>query len=519
MYKEHFGFRVLPFSKTANAEIFYSNPVFQEALASLQHAIEVGNGIIIVTGENGTGKTTLVRKFLSDMGSSLRPVHAVTTNVPFFDMLRSALNDLGVVHRSADNLETIELFNNYVAHNERNGATTGLFLDQAHGMDDEGFEDLRGLLSFAENQPSLPRIFLIGEPGLMDKFDRPEQRQLKQRAGLHCRLVPLIAGEVGRYIEFRLRSAGYESAGLFDPSAVAAVARYSQGIPRLVNNICDNALLEAYRRSRGLVDSTIIEDVARNLRLEGPEPAAQVAEDKGAIGGESSSPDWQIETVWSSLQGKDEPAALNVIEPGQREGLNRKAAGALLGLMTLGLAGAAMHFGTAGSDKLDGESSNGSAAMSTSSATESASSLEARPAQRWASRDGITGDRGTVIFDDGNTRLGAVSGSVIPPSVELSKPAPAANLKTSNAGASRPDASRQNKSPDAEPDTKKLPVEIKIHAALRNRAIEGVSVTLVNQIAILRGQVASLRQKAMAEHAALGVREVARVKNLIKIGP
>ncbi len=519
MYTEHFGFRSLPFSSTPSPEFFYQNPVFQEALAYLQHGVQAGNGVILVTGEIGTGKTTLVRKFLRDMGSAVRPIHImIGTKAPFFDMLRAALNDLGVATQSSDELEIAKKFKNYIRRSEQDGAATCLIMDEAQSLENGGFEELRRLLSSAESQGSVPQIFLIGEPELLNRLDRPAQRQLKQRVGLHCRLAPLVEGEIGRYIEFFVRSAGYPGDGLFDSAAVAAVAQYSRGIPRLVNKICDNALLEAYRRSQEMVDRKIVDEVARNLRLKQPQPAAQATAEGGAIEGKTSSPDWQIKSVWSSLQNKDEPAVVNVTGP-RREGASRKVAGALLGLMTLGLAGLAMHFGTAGFAKLDDEPANGNALMSPSSSTRSGPSLDVHPAQQRASRGATSGKPSTGIFADGNIHSGAFSTSEITPLPKLSEPTPAANLEKSSVGTLRPDEFRQVKSPNPEPITQKRRVEIKVREAFRLRAIEGVSVTLVNQIAILRGQVASRRQKAMAERAALGVREVARVKNLIRIRP
>ena len=516
MYKEYFGFRDLPFSDLPNPELFYSNPVFEEALASLHHGVHAKNGIIVVTGDNGTGKTTLMRKFLHDMGSSLRPIHVVRTALPLFSMLRAALNNLGAAHQSTDELETVETFKNYVRRNARDGATTCLIFDEADCMINESFEELKRLLQITETQSSLPQIFLIGEPELMNKLDRPEQRQLKQRVGLHCRLVPLIKSEVGRYIEFHIRSAGYEGARLFDLSAVEAVAHYSEGIPRLVNKICDNALLAACRHSRKEVLRDLVDEVARDLHMVGHEQARQVAamDNNGGIHGGTSSPDWQIESVWSNLRINDEPEPPPLIAPQPRGKFNIKIVGLLGVLVVLGLAGGIMHFGTA---KSYIEFSKGSVETSKASVGDQGLSADGEMAKRLSLQNAPSGNRNPAALDGDHDDMGAVSKREILSSVKISEPISGTSVEKIDAGTSPQISSQKVRVPQGMSNTERRLLEIKIYKAIRNRAIEGVSVTLVKHIAILSGQVASVRQKAMAERAALGVREVARVKNQIRI--
>ena len=145
-----------------------------------------------------------------------------------------------------------------------------VLVDEAQNLSDEALEGLRLLSNLETDQEKLIQIVLMGQPELQARLDRPSLRQLKQRVALQCRLIPLKDKEVCRYIEFRLRAAGYNGKDLFYPDAYHQIAFYSNGIPRLVNIICDNALLCAYARSQKIVSADMINEVARDLSLQSP---------------------------------------------------------------------------------------------------------------------------------------------------------------------------------------------------------------------------------------------------------
>ena len=157
--------------------------------------------------------------------------------------------------------------NDYLIKQLKQGHIVSVLVDEAQNLSDEALEGLRLLSNLETDQEKLLQIVLMGQPELERKLDQPTLRQLKQRVAVQCRLDPLKDEEVGPYIDFRLRVAGYEGKGLFHRDAVQEIAFYSKGIPRLMNIICDNALLNAYARSQETVSADIIREVARDLRL------------------------------------------------------------------------------------------------------------------------------------------------------------------------------------------------------------------------------------------------------------
>ncbi|MGH7774013.1 MAG: ExeA family protein, partial [Candidatus Binatia bacterium] len=164
-------------------------------------------------------------------------------------------------------LTMLQQLNDYLIDQLQKGHTVSLLIDEAQNLSDEALEELRLLSNLETDKEKLLQIVLMGQPELEVKLDQPQLRQLKQRVALQCRLARLGDQEVGPFIDFRLRAAGYEGEGLFNPDAVKQIAFYSKGIPRLINIICDNALLTAYAGSRKTVSTDIIRDVAQDLRL------------------------------------------------------------------------------------------------------------------------------------------------------------------------------------------------------------------------------------------------------------
>src|SRR5512132_2495776 len=240
MYNRYFGFLESPFSVTPDPRFFYNNPVYLEAYANLRYGIEAKKGFIAITGEVGTGKTTLLRKLMHSLQSSIHSVFIFNTAVSFNELLRLILSDLGLPAEGKDRLAMIEELNGYLLEQVTKGDIVCLLIDEAQNLSDESLEGLRLLSNLETDKEKLLQIVLMGQPELQIKLARTNLRQLRQRIAIQCEITPLKDEEVGSYINFRLWVAGYRSEDLFEREAVDKITHYSKGIPRLINIICDN---------------------------------------------------------------------------------------------------------------------------------------------------------------------------------------------------------------------------------------------------------------------------------------
>ena len=285
MYEKHFGFVELPFSVSPDPRFFYSNPVYREALVTLHYGIEARKGFVIITGEAGTGKTTLLRMLMHNLDSAIHTAFIFNPRLSFTALLRFILSDLGVASSAKDRLKLTEQLNGHLIEQLKKGQTVALLVDEAQALSDEILEELRLLSNLETDREKLIQIVLMGQPELERKLDDHELRQLKQRVTLRCRLLPLSQHEVGLYIASRLKTAGYEGKELFAPEAVEKITHYSNGIPRLVNVVCDNALVIASAASKKRVSAEMIEEVARDLKLTGqPQVKAEAATTDSELG-------------------------------------------------------------------------------------------------------------------------------------------------------------------------------------------------------------------------------------------
>lgn len=265
MYNAHFQFRECPFGVTPDPQFYYSNAVYREAWATLRYGVEGRKGFIVISGEAGTGKTTLLRKALHQFPANIKAAYIPNTLVSFNELLRLILKDLGLPSSTKDKFDMMDLLNQYLLEQSYNGHIVALLIDEAQDLSLECLEELRLLGNLETDKHKLLQIVLVGQPGLERKLNQPELLQLKQRVVVRCRLQPVATDEVGAYIESRLQTIGHTSADLFDPEAIEKIAFYSKGIPRLINIICDNALLNAYAASQFKVSAAMIEEAADDL--------------------------------------------------------------------------------------------------------------------------------------------------------------------------------------------------------------------------------------------------------------
>jgi general secretion pathway protein A len=282
MYGPYFGLAELPFSVTPDPRFSYNNSLYREAFATLRYGIETRKGFIVITGEAGTGKTTLLRRLMRSVEATIHTAFIFNTRLGFTELLRLALNDLGLVNCAQDRLTLMAELNDYLIEQLEKDHIVSLLVDEAQDLSDEMLEELRLLSNLETDRAKLIQIVLMGQPELERKLDQPKFQQLKQRVAVRCRLAPLKSTEVAPYIDSRLQTVGYQGKELFDLGSIQKIALYSKGIPRLINVICDNALLIAYATSKSKVSAKIIDEVARDLQLIEPSRVEAAAERKPA---------------------------------------------------------------------------------------------------------------------------------------------------------------------------------------------------------------------------------------------
>jgi len=273
MYRKYYGLARNPFDISPDRYFFYPTPRHNEALANLNYGVQRRRGFIVVTGEVGTGKTLLARCLL-DMLASKRISFAFVFNpiLSVEDFLYYVIMDLRLPIQGKRKSEILVLLNNYLISRHRLGSTVALIVDEAHLLSFELLEEIRLLTNLETSQQKLLQIILLGQPELDCKLDLPRLRQLKQRVSLRCRLEPLSAQELRGYLFSRLKLAGASShrGTLFSDEAIAAIHQYSGGIPRLINTICENALISGYARNASTITPDIIGEVAADFRLDLP---------------------------------------------------------------------------------------------------------------------------------------------------------------------------------------------------------------------------------------------------------
>jgi general secretion pathway protein A len=268
MYAEYYGLKEIPFGLTPNPKYIFKTDSYLEVVSNLKYCISQSKGLVVVTGEVGTGKTTTLRSVLQQFGPDILSVYIFNPFIKveeFFELFTQGLN-LGL-QQGASKAEVLNSLCRCLAQRHSKGLRTVLIIDEAHGLSPQVLEEVRLLANFETNSEKLLQIILCGQPELRETLNQPELRQLKQRISLRCSVKPLQLHEINNYIRFRLKTAGAERVNIFEPSAVDLIARASAGIPRIINNICDNALLYGYSSERPAITRDIISDVIEALDI------------------------------------------------------------------------------------------------------------------------------------------------------------------------------------------------------------------------------------------------------------
>jgi len=257
----------LPFALTPDPRFIYFTPSHTEVMANLHYGIESGKGLVVVTGEVGTGKTTILRWMMQRLDRTVLVAYIFNPrlSVPEFYQHVATLLDVQKWETKSELL--IELGRKLEERHSR-GLRTVLIIDEAQGLSPHVLEEIRLLSNFESDTAKHLQIVLTGQPELRDVLNNPDLRQLKQRIALRCVIKPLPnIEETDRYITSRLLVAGAENTDVFSPEAVDYIYRCSAGIPRNVNNLCDNALLAGYAAGEATIRRDLIEEVAETFDM------------------------------------------------------------------------------------------------------------------------------------------------------------------------------------------------------------------------------------------------------------
>jgi general secretion pathway protein A len=246
MYEQFYGFREAPFNLTPDPRFLFFSDRHREAFNHILFGIQERKGFIQLTGEVGAGKTTVCRALLKQLGNGYRTALILNPSLTSSQLLRTVLTELGLQSKSPDRVASLETLNGYLLEQAAAGNDVVLLIDEAQDLGDELLEQVRLLSNLETEQRKLLQIVLVGQPELRDKLNTQGLRQLRQRITVRYHLTPLSREEMERYIDHRLRVAGGSGRPTFSPWAMRAVHRYSRGVPRLINAVCDKALLYGF---------------------------------------------------------------------------------------------------------------------------------------------------------------------------------------------------------------------------------------------------------------------------------
>jgi general secretion pathway protein A len=267
MFLEFYGLREQPFGVTPDPRFLYLSPAHREALASLYYGIEAGRGFLALIAKPGMGKTTLLFQLLEKFRGNARTAFLFQTQCSSREFMRFLLAELGCESHEQDFVRMHEEFNKLLLQEARDGKRFIIVVDEAQNLDPSVLETVRLLSDFETPRAKLLQIILSGQPELADKLSSSKLSQLRQRISLLNGLPPLSVEESGKYIQHRLRTAGYSGGPLFAPAAIQAIAQFTEGIPRSINNLCFSALSLGCALRQRVIGLSVVDEVISDLDI------------------------------------------------------------------------------------------------------------------------------------------------------------------------------------------------------------------------------------------------------------
>jgi general secretion pathway protein A len=273
MYHAQYGLLRPPFEMTPDPAFLYMGEAHREGLATLVYGVRARKGFVLLTGEVGTGKTTLLHALLAQLDRNTLAAFLFNPRLEPLDFFRVLFDELGIETPCTTKAEYLIALNRFLIARLEQDLPTLLIIDEAQNLSAEMLEEVRLLSNLETPSSKLLQIMLVGQPELAEMLARPELRQLRQRIVLRHQLRPFAADETSAYVRERLRLAGHTGKELFKKRALAEVHAVTGGVPRLVNIVCDSALLLGFGRGLMTIDADAIREVARDLELAPAPPA------------------------------------------------------------------------------------------------------------------------------------------------------------------------------------------------------------------------------------------------------
>jgi len=266
MYEKYYGFNDKPFNLTPDSKFFYASAKHEEALNCLLLAISERNGFVVITGEIGSGKTTVCRTLLNKLDPTTKVALVLNTHIGKKELITTILEDLNIEYRSTSKTHLISALNKYLLKQASDDVNVVLIIDEAQNLTPSVIEEIRMLSNLETEKEKLIQIILMGQPELKKKLAMPRLEQFRQRVVFQYHLDPLTKEETKEYIKHRLKKAGNNEANIFTDDAIEEVYKYSKGVPRLINLICHNALISGLvAEARSINKEIVLEAIKESV--------------------------------------------------------------------------------------------------------------------------------------------------------------------------------------------------------------------------------------------------------------
>lgn len=265
MYRELYNLKANPFNITCDSRFFFESSSHKEALSALLYGIQEKKGIILITGEVGTGKTTLCKALLEKLPGTVKTSLILNPYFSEVQLLQAIIEDFGLKFVKKSRLDIIKKLNSFLIEVNSSGGNAVLIMDEAQNLTARQLEQIRLLSNLETPQGKLLQIVLCGQPELVQKLSKFNLRQVHQRIFVKHKLIPLREEEVKDYIEFRLRKAGTSQIDIL-PESYKVIYAFSKGVPRLINMLCDRALLLGFVKEKRIFDQSIFQDCIGELK-------------------------------------------------------------------------------------------------------------------------------------------------------------------------------------------------------------------------------------------------------------
>jgi len=266
MYLDFFGLREFPFQLTPDSDFLYLSESHARARSYMDYSIWNRDGFVVITGEVGTGKTTLIQNLLGELDEHVLVAKIFQTQLNETEFLQAILNEFGIKAFNAGKVELLDLLNNFLIDRFMESKQIVLIVDEAQNLSYRVLEEVRMLSGLETQKEKILHVILVGQPELRDKLESPELAQLLQRVRLRFHLEPLAKAEVAKYVGHRLHKAGISGEEVFEDGAYAAIYQYTGGVPRLINTLCDTAMTFAYAEERRKIGAAAMRAAAKELR-------------------------------------------------------------------------------------------------------------------------------------------------------------------------------------------------------------------------------------------------------------